>query len=47
MSWIVAQFIRSATRDDAVWSVGAVCASSTPATTVATTPEECTSSAGM
>ena len=42
---IVRQLIRSAIRDWAVWRIGALCPSRMPATTTATTPEECTSSA--
>lgn len=42
----VRQFVASATRDCAVCTFGAFCASTRPATTVASTPEACASSAG-
>ena len=44
---IVRQFIRSAMRDWAVCRIGALCPSSSPATTTLTTPEECSSSETM
>jgi hypothetical protein len=44
---MVRQFIRSAIRDWAVCTTGALCPSSSPATTTETTPEECSSSEAM
>ena len=41
----VRQIVRSARRDCAVWMIGALCPSSRPATTTATTPEAWSSSA--
>ena len=45
MQAMVRQFIRSAMRDCAVWMIGALCPSRSPATTTATTPDAWTSSA--
>lgn len=41
------QVVRSAIRDGAVWMMGALCPSSSPATTTAMTPEASTDSASM
>jgi hypothetical protein len=45
-NWMVAQLVRSNTRDVADWMTGALCPSSRPATTTASTPDASISSAG-
>ena len=43
---MVVQLIRSLSREAAFWINGALCPSSSPVTTTASTPEACSCSAG-